>query len=90
MFPGSLYGSECGFFAGEIQFRFRDYGVQYLATPRQGQLAFVTTASRAQKYFAEFAYLCLTRPPVDSGPGEIVGSERCGEVVEVLWGLVGP
>ena len=46
----------------------------------------VTTASRPQKYFAEFAYLCLAPKPVDSGPGEIVGSERCGEVVEVMWG----
>lgn len=40
---------------------------------------FVTTALRPQKYFAEFAYLCHTRMPVDSGPGEIVGIQRCGE-----------
>lgn len=56
--------------------------VQCRVTPRQGQLQIVTTALRAQKYFAEAAYLCLARKRVVSGPGEIAGSERCGEVVE--------
>ena len=57
-------------------------------TPHQGQLGVVTTALQTQKYFAEAAYLCLARKPVVSGPGEIAGNQRCGEVwSEGVWGV---
>lgn len=70
-----------------IQSQFVARYIQCRVTPRQGQLGTVTTSSRPQKYFAEAAYLWLARKPVVSGPGEIAGSERCGEGCGVMWGL---